>query len=94
LESVIGHPLSASVLQVPVVSWSLSPSANRLAGCPRGAVLKGMNPKKITHKELLAKIDEIGDSALAELRRRGVSEAKIKGMLARRKPKQRQKPNG
>jgi len=57
----------------------------------RYAILEGMEPKKISHEELLAKINKIGDSALAELRRRGVSEAKIKRMLTRKKPT-RQEP--
>jgi hypothetical protein len=56
------------------------------------ALLKGMEPKKPTHQELLAKISKMGDLALAELRRRGVSETEIKGMLARQRLKRRQKP--
>jgi hypothetical protein len=51
-----------------------------------------MQPKKITHQELLAKISKMGEVALAELRRRGVSEAEIKGILARQRLKRRQKP--
>jgi len=56
-------------------------------------MLEGMQSKKTSHQELLAKIDKIGDSALAELRRRGVTEAKIKRILSRTKPKPKREAN-
>jgi hypothetical protein len=48
-----------------------------------------MTPKSVTIEHIQARLRKLGEAAVAELRRRGMSEAKIQKFLARKKRKPR-----
>jgi Fe-S cluster assembly scaffold protein SufB len=48
-----------------------------------------MAQKSVTMEHIEARLRKLGETALAELRRRGISEPKIKRFLARKKRKSR-----